>query len=75
MKKPERGSPRPANAENYKVIAESNGHKWFDWRGMICCLDCGLLRRPDDDNSPCKGKIGIAPRHTGGAVGTGKYPL
>jgi hypothetical protein len=46
----------------YKVIAESNGHKWMDWHGMICCRDCGLLRRPNDDNEPCKGVTKIALR-------------
>lgn len=62
MRKPGRGSPRPASAESYKVIAESNGHKWMEWHGMICCKDCGLLRRPNDDNEPCKGVVKIAPR-------------
>lgn len=62
MRKPERDLPRPSNAEKYKVIAESNGHKWMEWSGMICCKDCGFLRRPDDDNPPCKGKVGIALR-------------
>ena len=57
-------------SEKYIVIAESNGHKWMDWSGMICCRDCGLLRRPADDNNPCKGKVGIALRGTGDAVGT-----
>lgn len=53
---------RAKAAVNYKVIAESNGHKWMDWHGMICCRDCGFLRRPADDNKPCKGIIGVAPR-------------
>jgi hypothetical protein len=70
--KPEKGSPRTASAETYKVIAESNGHRWFDWRGMICCLDCGYMRRLEDDNKPCKGKVGIALRHTGAAVGNAR---
>lgn len=65
MRKHARDTP-----EKYRVIAESNGHKWMDWSGMICCRDCGILRRPDDDNNPCKGKVSIALRHTGGDVGT-----
>ena len=53
---------RAKAAIKYKVIAESNGHKWMVWLGMICCRDCGLLRRPNDDNKPCKGVTKIALR-------------
>jgi hypothetical protein len=53
---------RAASAVRYTIIAESNGHKWMDWHGMICCRDCGFLRNAADDNKPCPGKIGIAPR-------------
>ncbi len=53
---------RAKAAVTYAIIAESNGHKWMDWHGMICCRDCGLLRRPNDDNNPCKGVVKIALR-------------
>ena len=53
---------RAKSTVTYEIIAESNGHKWFDWRGMICCRDCGYMRRPADDNNPCKGKVYIALR-------------
>lgn len=62
MRKPVKGLPRPVNAEKYKVIAESNGHKWMEWAGLTCCKDCGTVRRFDDANSPCKGRVGIALR-------------
>lgn len=53
---------RAKAAVTYEVIAESNGHKWMNWRGMVCCRDCGWLRRPADDNPTCKGVVKIAPR-------------
>ena len=62
---------RAKSAVTYEIIAESNGHKWMDWHGMTCCRDCGLLRRPNDDNNPCKGKVGIALR---GPLGAGQPP-
>lgn len=53
---------RAKAAITYKVIAESNGHKWMEWVGMICCKDCGIIRHADDTNKPCKGRVGIALR-------------
>jgi hypothetical protein len=50
-----------------KIIAQSNGHKWIEDRGMIYCLDCGWVRRPDDRNKPCQGKAEVALRKTTGA--------
>ena len=67
VKKPVKGSPRPAPAGSYEIIAESNGHKWMNWHGMVCCRDCGFLRREDDQNKPCQGKVGIALRSIGTA--------
>jgi hypothetical protein len=59
VKKPVKGMPRPVSAEKYKVIAESNGHKWMEFAGMICCKECGVVRRFDDANNPCKGLVNI----------------
>lgn len=43
------------------VIAESNGHHWcavpFRIRTLICCRDCGVIRRADDQNKPCPGVV------------------
>jgi hypothetical protein len=29
----------------------------------VCCRDCGFVRRADDQNSPCKGPVGVGIRH------------
>jgi len=44
------------------VIAESNGHHWIKWRQFTCCRDCGIIRRADDKNKPCKGVVKVGPR-------------
>ncbi len=47
----------------YRIIDASNGHRWIkpDWMGgKVCCLDCGILRRLDDTNKTCPGKVGIS---------------
>lgn len=51
---------RPGRA--YDVVARSNGHEWINWHGMQTCLQCGIVRRTDDQNKPCKGRVKIAPR-------------
>jgi hypothetical protein len=45
-----------------KVIATSNGHHWVEQFNLVCCRDCGFIRRHDDQNSPCKGRVGIGIR-------------
>lgn len=45
-----------------EVFATSNGHHWLRWRQFVCCRDCGFIRRPDDDNKPCKGVVTVEPR-------------
>lgn len=42
-----------------EVFATSNGHHWLRWRQFVCCRDCGIIKRQDDNNKPCRGKIGI----------------
>lgn len=68
MRSPPRPIPgrKPAHDATYEVVSTSNGHDWINWRGIICCLHCGFLRRADDNNNLCKGRVGIAPRNTGG---------
>jgi hypothetical protein len=54
-------------AGSFRIIAESNGHRWTDdWtdsieslKGRHICVDCGFLRRADDKNKPCKGKVKV----------------
>jgi hypothetical protein len=45
-----------------KVIAESNGHHWVERFHLVCCRDCGIVRRADDQNNPCKGTVRVGPR-------------
>lgn len=51
--------PEPAK---YKVIAESNGHHWIKAFNLVCCRDCGIVRRADDQNKPCKGVVKVTLR-------------
>lgn len=39
----------------------TTGHVWFQYRNLTCCKICGIVKRDDDKNSPCKGptKIGL----------------
>ena len=47
----------------YEVIARSNGHEWIHWHGMVICLTCGVVRRADDQNKPCKGPVKVTTRN------------
>lgn len=42
-----------------RVIAESNGHHWVERFNLVCCRDCGIVRRADDNNKPCKGVVTV----------------
>jgi hypothetical protein len=53
----ERNLPSPR-----KVIATSNGHHWIERFNLVCCRDCGFVRRADDQNKPCKGVVGVGLR-------------
>ena len=48
------------------VFARSNGHEWARWEftsmTLVCCNLCGIVRRRDDNNKPCKGKVKIGLR-------------
>lgn len=48
-------APRP-------VIAVTNGHHWVEAFNLVCCRDCGIVRREDDQNKPCKGVVRVGPR-------------
>lgn len=49
-----------------KIVGSSHGHEWAEWvfksRKMICCNKCGIVRRADDNNKPCKGIVKVALR-------------
>ncbi len=46
----------------------SNGHEWVKIKsdnildGKHSCRNCGFLRKPDDTNKPCRGKVKITLR-------------
>jgi hypothetical protein len=42
----------------------ANGHDWFrpDFVSYDCCRNCGIVRRMDGQNKPCRGQIGISLR-------------
>lgn len=46
-----------------EVFATSNGHHWVKWRHFTCCRDCGIIRRIDENNKPCRGVVTVGPRH------------
>lgn len=39
-------------------------HEWFkpEFLTYECCRKCGIVRRADDKNSPCKGPVRVGPR-------------
>lgn len=40
----------------------STEHEWFEWRGMTCCKKCGIVKRRDGKNKPCKGVVRVTLR-------------
>ena len=39
-------------------------HCWFDFHGTPSCANCGVVRRYDDNNKPCRGIVTIGLRGT-----------
>lgn len=37
-------------------------HCWFEFRDMDSCANCGVVRRRDDKNKPCKGIVTVGLR-------------
>lgn len=37
-------------------------HVWWIWQGIECCKVCGIVRRKDDKNKPCRGPVKITLR-------------
>jgi hypothetical protein len=48
----------------WRTTALVDGHEWGFYGALKyeCCLYCGMIRRADKKNSPCKGKAEIALR-------------
>lgn len=45
-------------------MTQSEKHDWFkpQFVGYECCRKCGIIRRADDKNKPCKGIVRVALR-------------
>lgn len=43
-------------------MAGDETHDWFIFSGMECCRLCGIVRRADRQNSPCKGPVKVGPK-------------
>lgn len=41
--------------------AKDGEHAWFKFKddNFDCCAKCGIIRRKDDKNKPCPGKVKI----------------
>jgi hypothetical protein len=48
-----------------QVAGKSHGHvwTWLDKYMLIACKTCGIVRRWDDKNKPCKGPARVRPRN------------
>lgn len=46
------------------VHAAIGAHDWFtpNFIGYECCRACGIIKRADGKNKPCKGPVGVRPR-------------
>lgn len=59
-------SPR-YNFSEADLLGE-NGHQFVDVRKLglshsgKCCIDCGIMRRADGQNKPCKGLVKVQTR-------------
>lgn len=51
-----------------KVVAESKGHHWVEAFNLVCCRDCGIVRRADDQNKPCRGVVKVVMRSDVGTL-------
>jgi hypothetical protein len=40
-----------------------SGHVWFKRFGLICCKQCGIVRRADGKNKPCPGPVRLGIRN------------
>lgn len=45
-----------------------NGHIWIERFNLICCQNCGLVRRADGTSNPCKGRVKLALRDSDAAA-------
>lgn len=45
--------------------AKDGEHAWFKFKddNFDCCAKCGIIRRKDDKNKPCPGKVKVTLRN------------
>ncbi len=36
-------------------------HIWHEWHSLTCCKLCGIVKRADGKNNPCKGVVMLRP--------------
>lgn len=55
----------PTQSGEFNEIVQ---HIWFKPTFLVydCCRKCGIVRRADDKNSPCKGKVALRDFYTEG---------
>lgn len=60
----ERGIELDDNTLSIEVAERERYHRWFMYvpLGHECCRDCGVVRRADNQNGPCRGKVHVALR-------------
>jgi hypothetical protein len=44
------------------TVVPPGAHDWSDYMGRCCCRQCGMVRRRDGKNKPCKGAAKISRR-------------
>ncbi len=37
-------------------------NQWFLYRNIECCKVCGIVRRRDEKNKPCRGPVAVRTR-------------
>lgn len=57
-------------AKEFEVIEEVEGHRWgrftatplLGGKDWVVCFNCGMIRRADKRNKPCRGRVQVQPR-------------
>lgn len=67
----EAAAEAPASSPQRRSVWE---HKWFRpvFIAYDCCAVCGISRRADDQNEPCRGVVRIGLRESPDCAGTGQ---
>lgn len=58
----QRSSIDPPQGCGEEMQMEPSKHRWGHRCGYECCLNCGVVRRADDNNKPCRGVVHVAVR-------------